>query len=306
MKFLITGGAGFIGSALSNALAKDGHTVRVLDDLSSGDPARLAPEVHFTRGSVTDVPKLWTLLQRVDCVYHLAARVSVPESVLYPMDYNNANVDGTIGLMQAMRDAGVRRVVLTSSGAVYGEQIRQPMREDSVPNPASPYAVSKLSAEYYVHTIGALWGMETVALRIFNAYGPGQLPRASHPAVIPAIARQALGGGSVIVHGVGTQTRDFVYVDDVVSALIAASNAPNISRVTINIGSGVETSINDLLSAFQNVLGKELNVLRVTAESGGVSRMCADVTRAREMLKFAPKIKLEDGLREIVKSVGSQ
>src|SRR5512132_1009316 len=138
MKFLITGGAGFIGTALANALVRAGNLVRALDDLSSGDPTRLNSAVHFTRGDVADVPKLWSLLQGVDCVYHLAARVSVPESVLYPRDYNATNVGGTVALMQAMRDAGVRRVVLASSGAVYGEQLAQPVREDGVPNPTSP------------------------------------------------------------------------------------------------------------------------------------------------------------------------
>ena len=169
MKFLVTGGAGFLGSALANQLAHDGHEVRALDDLSAGDSDRLAAEVLFTRGDVNDRPKLWSLLQGVECVYHLAARVSVPESILFPREYNAVNVGGTVGVMEAMRDAGVKRVVLTSSGAVYGAQLQQPLRETLVPNPDSPYAVSKLSAEAYVRTIGALWGIETVALRVFNA-----------------------------------------------------------------------------------------------------------------------------------------
>jgi UDP-glucose 4-epimerase len=302
MKFLITGGAGFIGTALANALVRTGNLVRVLDDLSSGDPTRLNSAVHFTRGDVADVPKLWSLLQGVDCVYHLAARVSVPESVLYPRDYNATNVGGTVALMQAMRDAGVRRVVLASSGAVYGEQLGQPVREDSGPNPSSPYAVSKLAAEYYLHTIGALWGMETVALRIFNAYGAGQQARASHPPVVPAIVRQALSGGSIIVHGNGKQTRDFVYVDDIVDALISAASAPNISRLTINVGSGVATSINDAVTTVGRVLGKELMPLHVTADSGGVSRMCAELSRARERLGYTPRVSLEQGLRLFIQS----
>src|SRR5689334_3029723 len=182
MQFLITGGAGFLGSALANTLVSQGHSVRVLDDFSAGDPARLVPEISVTRGDVNDIPKLWTLLQGVECVYHLAARVSVPESVLYPRDYNAVNVGGTVSVLEAMRDAGVRRVVLSSSGAVYGEQQRQPLSETQEPDPNSPYAVSKLAAEYYVRTIGSLWGLESVALRVFNAYGPGQpLPAAHAP-----------------------------------------------------------------------------------------------------------------------------
>src|SRR3989304_723280 len=168
MNFLITGVAGFLGSALANQLAREGHLVRGLDDLSSGEPNSLFEDVHFTRGDVNDRPKLWTLLQEVDCVYHLAARVLVPESVLYPREYNNTNVGGTVSLMEAMRDVGVRRVVFVSSGAVYGDQQKQPVREDALPNPRSPYAVSKLAAEYYVKTIGGVWGVETLCLRGFR------------------------------------------------------------------------------------------------------------------------------------------
>jgi UDP-glucose 4-epimerase len=158
MTFLLTGAAGFLGSHLANNLAREGHQVRGLDDLSAGDPQMLSPDVLFTRGDVNDRPRLWTLLQEVDCVYHLAARVLVPESVLYPREYNTTNVGGTVSLMEAMRDVGVRRVVFISSGAVYGTQAEQPVRETAFPNPRSPYAVSKLAAEYYARTIGDLWG----------------------------------------------------------------------------------------------------------------------------------------------------
>jgi UDP-glucose 4-epimerase len=203
MNFLITGAAGFLGSSLANNLSREGHQVRGLDDLSTGDPQALSPDVLFTRGDVSDRPKLWTLLQEVDVVYHFAARVSVPESILYPRDYNTVNVGGTVSLMEAMRDVGVRRVVLGSSGAVYGDLAGQPLRESVTPNPRSPYAVSKLAAEYYVRTIGRLWGIETVSLRIFNAYGPGQHLPASHPPVVPYFLRQAQRGGTLVVHGEG-------------------------------------------------------------------------------------------------------
>src|SRR5688572_20635204 len=247
MNFLITGAAGFLGSSLANHLAREGHQVRALDDLSTGDPKVLAPDVHFTRGDVSDRPKLWTLLQDVDVVYHLAARVSVPESILYPRDYNAVNVGGTVALMEAMRDVGVRRVVLSSSGAVYGDLAESILTESTTPNPRSPYAVSKLAAEFYVHTIGNLWNIETVSLRIFNAYGPGQHLPPSHPPVVPHYLRQALRGGTLVAHGDGSQTRDYIYVDDVVSAMVAASTAPNVNGQVINVGSGVETSIKDLI-----------------------------------------------------------
>ena len=243
MRILITGAAGFLGSALANRLVREGHLVRGLDDLSTGDPSVLSPEVHFTRGDVNDRPKLWTLLQDVDCVYHLAARVLVPESVLYPREYNLVNVGGTVSLMEAMRDVGVRRVVFVSSGAIYGDQQEQPVREDALPNPRSPYAVSKLAAEYYVKTIGALWGIETLCLRVFNAYGPGQHIPPVHAPVVLAFLRQALNNGTLVIHGDGEQTRDYVYVDDVVNAMIAASTAPDVNQLTINVGSGRETSV---------------------------------------------------------------
>lgn len=297
MNFLITGAAGFLGSALANQLAREGHQVRGLDDISTGDPQTLAPDVHFTRGDVNDRPKLWTLLQDVDVVYHLAARVSVPESTLYPRDYNAVNVGGTVALMEAIRDVGVKRVILTSSGAVYGDQGKQPLTESVMPNPRSPYAVSKLAAEFYVRTIGNLWGIETVSLRIFNAYGPGQHLPASHPPVVPHYLRQAQRGGTLIAHGDGSQTRDYVYVDDVVSALVAASTAPNINGLVINVGSGSETSIRDLIKTVIDVTDSKANIVYNAQTSGGVSRMRADLKLAQAKLRFQPSIKLEDGLR---------
>jgi len=297
MRFLVTGGAGFIGSTLANRLVQQGHHVRVIDDLSAGDPDRLLPEVNFTRGTVTDKPKLWRLLKGVDCVYHLAARVSVPESILYPREYDTTNVGGTVAVMEAMRDAGVRRVVLASSGAIYGEQLRQPVTEDMAPHPTSPYAVSKLAAEYYVSTIGGLWGIETVALRIFNAYGPGQSIPPSHAPVIPQFMQQALGGGSLVVYGDGKQTRDFVYIDDVVDALVTAATARGIDRKVINVGLGRETTLNELVRAIERTTGQETHALHVPSESGGVSRLVADLTLAHRWLNYEPKIDLQTGLK---------
>jgi UDP-glucose 4-epimerase len=297
MNFLITGAAGFLGSTLANHLAREGHEVRGLDDLSTGDPQALSPDVHFTRGDVADRPKLWTLLQEVDCVYHLAARVYVPESILYPREYNAVNVGGTVSLMEAMRDVGVRRVVLVSSGAVYGEQKDQPVRETALPDPRSPYAVSKLAAEFYVRTIGRLWGIETVALRVFNAYGPGQHLPPANPPVVPYFLRQALRGGTLVVHNDGSQTRDYVYVDDAVSGLVAASTAPGIDSLVINVGSGTETSVRELVRLALDVTNSKAEVIYNPRSGGGVSRMCADLTLAEKKLNYRPSISLEDGLR---------
>ena len=297
MNFLITGAAGFLGSSLANYLSREGHQVRGLDDLSAGDPQALSLDVLFTRGDVNDRPKLWTLLQDVDCVYHLAARVSVPESVLYPREYNATNVGGTVSLMEAMRDVGVRRVVFISSGAVYGNQGNQPLRESASPSPSSPYAVSKLAAEYYVRTIGDLWGIETVSLRVFNAYGPGQHLPASHPPVIPNFLRQATRGGTLVIHGDGSQTRDYVYVDDVASAMIAAATAPGINKQVINVGSGTETSLRELARIVMDVTGVNAEVIANPRNDAGVSRMCADLTLGREKLGYQPRMGLAEGLR---------
>jgi UDP-glucose 4-epimerase len=296
MRLLITGAAGFLGSALANRLAYEGHSVRGVDDLSTGDPNVLSNEVHLTRGDVNDRPKLWTLLQDVDCVYHLAARVVVPESVLYPREYNQVNVGGTVTLMEAMRDVGVRRVVFISSGAVYGRQTDQPLHEEAPTRPQSPYAVSKLAAEYYIRTIGALWGIETVCLRVFNAYGPGQHLPPVHPPVIPSMLRQARLHGTIVIHGDGSQTRDYVYVDDVVSAMLTAATAPNVNQEIINIGSGREISVRDLVKLVTEVTGGSPEIVYNQRNDPGPNRMCADLTKAREKLNYEPQISLEAGL----------
>lgn len=300
MQYLITGGAGFIGTALANHLAANGHTVRVLDDLSAGEPGGLDPRVMFSRGDVRDVPKLWSLLRGVDCVYHLAARVSVPESLLYPVEYNSVNVGGTVALMTAIRDAGVRRVILTSSGAAYGECERQPVAETEVMRPTSPYAVSKLASEYYVRAIGALCKIESVVLRIFNAYGPREPLPPSHAPVVPRFLRQAISGGSIVIFGNGQQSRDFVYIDDVVRALATASTASHIDQQIINIGSGVEVTISQLVDEIERVVGRSVHRIINQEEPGGVSRLVADISLAAQLLDWSPRVSLADGLLAMV------
>jgi len=275
MRFLITGGAGFLGSALANRLVSDGQDVRVLDDLSNGDRNSLNASVHFTRGDVNDIPLLWTMLQDVDCVYHLGARVSVAQSVLYPRDYNHVNVGGTVSLMQD----------------------DQPVRESDPPKPDSPYAVSKWASENYVHTIGQLWGIETVALRIFNAFGPGQQLPVSHAPVVPGFMNAVLTGGSIVIYGDGEQSRDFIFVDDVVDALVNAATAMNISRKVINIGSGNETSVKELASLIEAVAGRKAARVWNRQKTGGVKRLVADIAMAREYLGFRPSRSLADALR---------
>jgi UDP-glucose 4-epimerase len=272
----------------------------VLDDLSAGDRSRLHPAVNFTRGDVEDKPKVWRLLNKIDCVYHLAARVSVPESVLYPREYNKTNVSGTVAIMEAMRDAGVKRVVFASSGAVYGEQKTARVHETLLPNPTSPYAVSKLAAEGYVQNIGEVWNIETVSLRIFNAYGPGQAIPPTHPPVIPQFGRQILGNGSVVIFGDGQQVRDYVYVDDVVRALVAAATAEGISRQIINVGTGVGTSVKELVRVIEKVTGRQAKTIVNPSVSGGVSSLVADTSRAKALLGFEPQVTLEQGLTWLI------
>jgi UDP-glucose 4-epimerase len=297
MRILITGGAGFLGTALANRLAAEGDHVRVLDDLSAGEWTNLSPEVAFVAGDVRDVPKLWSLLRGVDCVYHLAARVSVPESILYPVEYNSVNVGGTVSLLTAARDAQVKRIIFTSSGAVYGEQRDQPVREDAPAQPDTPYAVSKVASEQYVRAIGRLWGIETCILRIFNVYGPGQPLPPSHAPVISRFLRQAITGGSVVLFGNGAQSRDFLYIDDAVDALVRASRLAIIPQPVMNIGSGIEVTITALVDAIEEAVDRPVHRLVNQEVSAGVSRLVADISLAREALGFAPEVDLIDGLR---------
>lgn len=300
MQVLITGAAGFLGAALANTLVEAGHEVIGLDNLSTSSPNELSPQVLFTRGDINDRPKLWTLLQDVDCVYHLAARVLVPESVLYPTEYNLVNTGGTVNLMTAVRDAKVKRVVFISSGAIYGNQEVQPVAETATPHPKSPYAVSKLAAEHYVKTIGADAGIETVCLRVFNAYGPGQQIPPSHTPVIPSFLKQALQHGTIVVHGKGTQTRDYVYVDDVVQAMMSAGRVDQINGEIINIGSGVETSVLEIVSQVANVIGYEPEVIYNPRRGSGPQRMRADITKANRLLGYEPQFDLLAGLQRTV------
>lgn len=300
MRILITGGAGFIGSHLANQLHQQGHFVRVLDDLSSGDPTRLTTGINFSRGDVRDIPKLWSLLQGVEVVYHLAARVSVPASVLYPREYNDVNVGGTVALLEACRDVGVRRVILASSATIYGNQPQQPVHEEMAPQPTVPYAVSKLAAEQFLFIIGRLAGFETVALRIFNAYGPGQPLPPVHAPVIPLFMHQILGGGSVVVQGDGSQTRDFVYIDDVVKALIATADATGVDQQIINIGSGLEITVNALIERIAQSVDRKANILYNRETAGGVGRLVADLSKAQRLLGYTPAVDMAAGLQRLL------
>lgn len=298
MKCFVTGAAGFLGTALSNRLIEEGHQVIGLDDCSAGEPERLLPDVQFVRNDLNSKESLWRLLRDVDCIYHLAAKVIVPDSLRYPGEYEKTNVGGTVTLLEAMHDVGNQKMVFASSGAIYGDQPVMPLREEMTPRPESPYAVSKLSGEYYIRTIGQLWGLQAVCLRIFNCYGPYQGFSFAHSPVIPTFLRQCALKGTVVIHGDGTRTRDFVYVDDVVDAFVAAMNLENSDETVINVGSGVETSVNDVLSLAEKVTGMVPQVIYNQRRGGGASRMCADLTIAGKKLNYQPKVMLEEGLRK--------
>ena len=297
VKCFVTGAAGFLGTALSNRLVEDGHEVIGLDNCSAGEPQRLLPEVKFVRNDLNSKESLWRLLKGVDIIYHLAAKVIVPDSLLYPAEYEKTNVGGTVTLLEAMHDVGNRKMVFASSGAIYGNQSVMPLREDMNPIPESPYAVSKLAGELYIRTIGQLWGLQAVCLRIFNCYGPYQGFSFAHSPVIPTFLRQCALHGTVVIHGDGSKTRDFVYVDDAVDAFAAAASLEDSDETVINVGSGKETSISSVLEIAQKITGVEPQVVHNPRRVGGANRMCADLTIAEKKLNYKPKISLEEGMR---------
>ncbi|MBR6088690.1 MAG: NAD-dependent epimerase/dehydratase family protein [Anaerolineaceae bacterium] len=297
MKCFVTGAAGFLGTALSNRLIREGHEVIGLDDCSGAEPLRLLPDVKFVRNDLNSKESLWRLLKDVDVIFHLAAKVIVPDSLLYPGEYERTNVGGTVTLLEAMHDVGNRKMVFASSGAVYGNQPVMPLSEEMLPRPESPYAVSKLAGELYIRTIGQLWGLQAVCLRIFNCYGPYQGFSFAHSPVIPTFLRQCALKGTVVIHGDGTKTRDFVYVDDVVDAFVSAAALEDSDETLINIGSGHETSVNEVLELAQKITGVEPQVVHNPRRVGGANRMCADLGIAEKKLNYKPKVMLEDGMR---------
>jgi UDP-glucose 4-epimerase len=304
VRYLVTGGCGFIGSHLCEALLARGDAVRVFDNLSSGferNIAAIRDRVEFARGDVRDPVALGDAARGVDGVFHLAALVSVFASVERPRENHEVNLTGALNVLTAAREAGARRVVLSSSAAVYGNDPALPKREDMLPRPESPYALAKLAMEHYAAVFARLYGVQTVNLRYFNVYGPRQDPGSMYSGVISRFADAVRAGAAVTLHGDGLQTRDFVNVRDVVRANLAAMTAATVGQgEALNVGTGRGTSLRDLLTALEELTGRPIAVRQEPARAGDVRHSRGDIALAADRLGYAPACGLREGLRELL------
>jgi nucleoside-diphosphate-sugar epimerase len=300
MRYLVTGGAGFIGSNTVDELVRRGHGVVVLDDLSSGKEENLADvraKITFIKGSITDLEMVQKAMLQADYVIHLAARTSVPRSVKDPIDTNRINVDGTLNVLVAARDNKVKRIVFAASSSAYGDTPTLPKSENMQPIPISPYGVSKYVGELYAQTFGRCYGLENVCLRYFNIFGPRQDPDSPYSGVLSRFATAFLDSSPPVVFGDGAQTRDFTYVDNAVAANILASEAPTASGRTFNIGTGHSVSLNQVLEMLQKISGKTLEAKYEAARDGDIRDSLADIRLAQESLGYEPSIHFEEGLQ---------
>jgi UDP-glucose 4-epimerase len=305
---LVTGGAGFIGSHLVDRLLACGWRVRVLDDFSTGRAANLAHllgQAEVIRGDLRDRELVEKAVGGVEVVFHQAAVPSVPRSVAEPERTNDVNVTGTLGLLEASRRAGVRRVVFASSSSVYGDTPVLPKVETMPPCPLSPYALQKYAGERYCQLFHRLYGLETVALRYFNVYGPRQNPRSEYAAVIPRFATACLRGQPPTVFGDGGQTRDFTFVGDAVAANLLAADAAAAPGAVINVAGGRRVSLDELLRELRSLTGASVEARYQPARPGDVRDSLADLSCARELLGYEPKVELRSGLRWTVEHLAS-
>ena len=299
---LVTGGAGFIGSHLTDRLLELGHHVRVVDDLSTGrreNVAHVAGRIEFVEGTLCDPDVCDRAVRDIEIVFHLAALPSVPRSLADPWGSHDANVNATVRLLSAARAAGVRRVVYSSSSSVYGDTPALPKVESMEPLPRSPYAASKLSSEQYVLAYARGGHVEGVALRYFNIFGPRQTPHSAYAAAIPLFMLGALRGEPVTVFGDGRQTRDFTYVENAVEAnvLAATGDAARVSGGVVNVGAGERTSLLELLDVVREVSGRELIVRHAPPRAGDVRDSLAGLERVGQLLRYAPRVHLAEGVR---------
>lgn len=307
MRYLVTGGAGFIGSHLVEALVGNGHSIRVLDDFSSGvhanlDAVRGSAALEIVEGDVRDAELVGRQAMEMDGIFHQAALVSVPQSLEQPALSFDINVRGTVTVLEAARQAGVKRVVLASSAAVYGDEVKSPLSEDIPAHPLTPYALDKYSAERYAAQYQRLYGLETVVLRYFNVYGPRQSPTSPYSGVISLFLDRIRRGEGVTVYGDGEQSRDFVHVLDVVQANVNAMSGRVTGPGTYNVGSGRETSINRLIGMLTESAGRRVPISHAPSRTGDLRRSCADIRRAREKLGYRPRWELACGLQSLVRN----
>ncbi len=299
MRYLVTGGAGFIGSNTVDELVRRGHSVVVLDDLTSGKEENLAEvrsKITFVKGSITDLEAVQKAIHQAEYVIHLAARTSVPRSVKDPLDTNRINVDGTLNILVAARDNKVKRVVFAASSSAYGETPTLPKVETMQPHPISPYGVTKYVGELYAQTFGRCYGLENVSVRYFNIFGPRQDPGSPYSGVLSKFASAFLEDTQPVVFGDGEQTREFTYVDNAVQANLLACEAPSASGEVINVGTGSRISLNQTLQSLRKITGKNLQAKYEPTREGDIHDSQADISKARELLGYEPTVQFEEGL----------
>ncbi|MGH9471635.1 MAG: NAD-dependent epimerase/dehydratase family protein [Terriglobales bacterium] len=303
-RYLITGVAGFIGSALASALIEQGHAVRGIDNFATGKRENLsrAPGIDFLEADLNDPAAVRTACRGVEVVFHEAAIPSVPRSVADPVASNHANVNGTVNLLVAARDAGVRRLVYAGSSSAYGNSPNLPKREDFLPAPLSPYAVAKLAGEHYLAAFHACYGLETVTLRYFNVFGPFQDAASAYAAVLAKFITCMLHGEVPTVHGNGEQSRDFTYIDNVVAGNLLAATAPaaSVAGQVINCATGARITLNQVIELLRPMLGYDGEVRYGPSRPGDVTHSLADISRARTLLGYEPKVNFAEGLARTV------
>ena len=299
MRYLVTGGAGFIGSNTVDELVRRGHSVVVLDDLSSGREDNLAEirnKITFIKGSITDIEVVRKVMHEAEYVLHLGARTSVPRSVKDPLETNKINIEGTLNVLVAAKELKVKRVVFAASSSAYGETPTLPKTEAMQPQPISPYGVTKYVGELYCQTFGRCYGLENVALRYFNIFGPRQDPGSPYSGVLAKFCTAFLEDVQPLVFGDGEQTRDFTYVDNAVQANLLACEAPNASGKVFNVGVGGRVSLNEVLRELAKITGKTLAAKYEPPRDGDIRDSQADISQARETLGYDPPVSFEEGL----------
>ena len=299
MRYLVTGGAGFIGSNTVDELVRRGHSVVVLDDLSSGKEENLSEirnKITIIKGSITDIEVVRKAMHEAEHVLHLAARTSVPRSVKDPIETNKINIDGTLNVLVAAKELKVKRVVFAASSAAYGETPTLPKIETMEPQPVSPYGVTKYVGELYCQTFGRCYGLENVALRYFNIFGPRQDPSSPYSGVLAKFCAAFLEDSQPVVFGDGEQTRDFTYVDNAVQANLLACEAPNVSGKVFNVGVGGRVSLNEVLRELGKITGKTLEAKYEPPRDGDIRDSQANISQAQEFLGYQPQVAFAEGL----------